>query len=111
MAQGDWLEALNGVRAALAAGDEGLASADGELAAVVDSAYALAKDSLRRLEAVRAGIDAVAQATDLEDRERARLLLERHRDIIATVTAARASAAAKTIELQRIKQRYAAITG
>lgn len=106
MAQGDWLEALDGARAALAVRDDALASADRELTDVVGSAHALAAESIRRVESAQAGIDAVAGATDLAERDRARLLLDRHRDLIAVVTAARESAAAKTIELQRIGAQY-----
>lgn len=106
MAQGDWLESLDGARAALAARDDALASADRELTAIVGSAHALAAESIRRVESAQAAIDAAADATALADRDRARLLLDRHRDLITIVTAARESAAAKTIELQRIGAQY-----
>lgn len=105
MAQGDWLEGLDGARGALAAGDDALASADRELAGVLGSAYALAAESVRRIEAVAAS---VGDVTALEYRDQGRILLERHRDIIAIVNAARESVAAKTVELQRIVSDYRA---
>lgn len=102
--------ALAHAAAALAARDAALADADRELAAVVRAAHALADESIRRIESVRTHLDAAVVgrrvADPVEGREFARFLLDKNRELIAVVTAAAASAEAKTVALVQLIDRY-----
>lgn len=102
--------ALARAGAALAARDAALAGADRELAQVVRDAHDLARESIRRIDSVRAEIDAAVAGFRVDDsaegREFARFLLDKNRDLIAVVTAARAAAEAKTAALQQLTARY-----
>ena len=103
-------EAIASARTALAARDRELADADRELSTVLAGAYATASDAIRRLEAIRAEIDtAVAQqnvGTPAQGREFTRLLLDKQRELIEVVTAAKADAEAKASALQHLLRRY-----
>ena len=103
-------EAIASARSALADRDRDLAAADGKLSAVVAGAYATATDAIRRLEAIRAEIAAAVSGhsggTPAEGRAFARFLLDRQRELVAVVTAAKADAAAKVSDLQQLSARY-----
>ncbi len=103
-------EALASARSALAARDRDIADADRELSGVVAGAYAAATDAIRRLEAIRAEIAAAVSGqgvgTPAEGRAFARFLLDKQRQILDTVTAAKADAAAKVSALQKLSDRY-----
>lgn len=103
-------EALESARSVLAARDRDLADADAELAAVVSSAYATATDAIRRLEAIGAEVEAAVAnhtaAAPVEGREFARFLIDRQREVIDILTAARADADANAIALQELLHRY-----
>lgn len=103
-------EALESARSVLAARDRDLADADAELADILSSAHAAAKEAIRKLEAVDAEIEAaVAQralAAPVEGREFARFLIDKQRQISEILTTARADAAAKVVALQKLHDRY-----
>lgn len=103
-------EALDSARAALAARDRDLAEADAELAGVISGAHAAALDAIRRIEAIRSEIELAVAGYDADTpghgREVARLLLDKNRDLIDLVTAAKADAQAKTAALQELLHRY-----
>lgn len=102
--------ALAGARAALAAGDEVLAGADRVLAETLASARAVAAESVRRIDVVRAGVDAVLARGPVEGpveaRQFAAFMAAGHREVIAVVTEAGATASAKAAVLQEICARY-----
>jgi len=103
-------EALAAARSALAARDSDLADADRELCAVVAGAYATATDAIRRLETIRAEIAAAVSeqgvGTPAEGRAFARFLLDKQRELVDIVTAAKADAAAKAAALKQLSTRY-----
>jgi Domain of unknown function (DUF4226) len=103
-------EALASARSALAARDRDLADADRELSAVVAGAYASATDAIRRLETIHAEIAAAVTehsvGTPAEGREFARFLLDKQRELVDIVSAAKADAATKVSALQQLLARY-----
>ena len=99
---GETGEALATARTVLAARDRALGEADRALHDVLDDAYRLAADSIRRIEAVQSEIEALGPDSEVDPRSCARLLLDRNRELIGIVTAARDGAAAKAAELQRL---------
>ena len=99
---GETGEALAAARRVLAGQDEALREADRALGAVLTDAHRSAAGAIRRIEAVQSEIDALGADGELDARWRARLLLDRNRELIDIVTAARAEAAVKTMELQRL---------
>ncbi|HEY5149646.1 MAG TPA: DUF4226 domain-containing protein [Mycobacterium sp.] len=103
-------EALAAARSALAARDSDLADADRELSAAVAGAYATATDAIRRLETIRAEIAAAVSGqgvgTPAEGRAFARFLLDKQRELVDIVTAAKAEVAAKVAALQQLSTRY-----
>lgn len=103
---GETGDALAAARTALAEQNRAAGDADRVLRAVLDDAYRLAIESIRRIEAVQAAIDEVGQTPDLDSHTCARLLLDRDRELIDIVTAARDQADAKTIELQQLSAAY-----
>ncbi|MGY4708353.1 DUF4226 domain-containing protein [Mycolicibacterium sp. CBM1] len=102
--------ALDAARSALAARDRDLAAVDAELSSALAAAHAAATEAIRRLDAVGAEIEAaVAQRSvtaPSEGLEFARFLLDKHREIIDIVTAARAEAGAKAVALRHLQHRY-----
>ena len=107
MSKGQRQHGLDAARAELIARDAALGDADRALTGVVSAAVGQATEAIRRIEAVQAEINStVCDGTPLENRERARQLMHRQREVITIITGARADASAKTIELQRIKQLY-----
>lgn len=103
-------EALASARSTLAARDRDLAAADRELSAVVAGAYVTATDAIRRVETIRAEIAAAVSGqsvgTPAEGRAFARFLLDKQRELVDIVTAAKADAAAKVSALQQLSARY-----
>ena len=93
---------LAAARAALAAGDRSLGEADRALAGVLGDAHRLAVESIRRIETVQSEIDALDTGPEVDAHSCAHLLLDRNRELIGIITAARDDAAAKAIELQRL---------
>ena len=107
MSKGQRQDGLAAARAELAARDDVLGGADRALTDVVSAAVTQATDAIWRIEAVQAEIDTtVFDGTDLENRERARRLLHRQREITAIITETSAEVSAKTTELQRIIEIY-----
>lgn len=103
-------EALESARSLLAARDRDLAAADAELAEAVWSAHAAATESIRRLDAVSAEIEAaVAQravTSPPDGREFARFLIAKQREIRDILLAARADADAKVAVFKQLSDRY-----
>lgn len=103
-------EALASARSALAARDRDLTDADRELSTVVAGAYATATDAIRRLETIHVEIAAAVTehgvGTPAEGREFARFLLDKQRELVDIVTAAKADAATKVSALQQLLSHY-----
>jgi hypothetical protein len=103
-------EALASARAALAARDGDLAEADRELSAAVAGAYASATDAIWRLETIRAELAAAVSGqsveTPAEGRAFARFLLDKQRELVDIVAAAKSDAATKVTALQQLSARY-----
>ncbi|MGI9162067.1 MAG: DUF4226 domain-containing protein [Mycobacterium sp.] len=107
MSKGQQQHGLAAARAELIARDGALGDADRALSGVVSAAVTQATDAIRRIEAVQAEIEsAICDCTPLENRERARQLLDRQRDVISIISGARANASTKAIELQHIRELY-----
>lgn len=103
---GETGEGLAAARAALAVRDRALAAADRQLVAVLGEAHRSATSSIRRIEAVQSALCELGAGSEMDTHARARLLLERNRELGDIVTAARETAVAKTTELQRISASY-----
>lgn len=103
-------EAFESARSLLAARDRDLAEADAELTEVVSSAHAIAMESIRRLDTVRAEIEAAvaqrAATSPADGREFARFLLAKQHEISDIVIAARAEADAKAAVIKHLSARY-----
>ena len=103
-------DALNAVRAALAARDGELAAADDELAVLLRSAQQDGVDSVRRIDAVRSAIDAAVAGRNIDGaasaRELGAFLVERNREISAILADAQAAIDAKVVALQQLSERY-----
>lgn len=101
---------LASARAALAARDADLAEADLVLAEVVASAHAIATESIARIEAIAADIEAVASGPPPEGpaavHDLSRMLIGKQRAIAAAVNEARSVSEAKTVVLQDLIERY-----
>ena len=101
---------LTSARAALTARDADLAEADRLLVEVVAAAHAVAAESIARIEAIKADIDAVASGPPPESPAAAhdvtRLLAAKQREVTDVVNDARAAAEAKTVVLQNLIERY-----
>ncbi len=108
--EGDSADALAAARQALAARDADLADADRMLAASVAAAHALAVDSIGRIDAITAEVEAAAaeqpKDSPAEAREVSRQLLARNRQIVEVVQAAKADVDAKTTALKQLIERY-----
>ena len=107
---GETGEALDAARGALAARDGDLAAADSALIALLGAAHRTAADCARRIDAVRAEIKAAVArgpaGSAASAREFGAFLVAKNREIIGIVTEARADAAAKTVALQSLGERY-----
>ncbi len=107
---GDSPHSLEAVRRALAVRDAELAAADRDLAEVLTDAHALAVESIGRIDAINAELD----ATDIRPpgdspaaaHELSRHLIAKNRDIAAVVRDARAAAHAKAVVIQQLTDRY-----
>jgi hypothetical protein len=101
---------LASARAALTARDADLAEADRLLVEVVAAAHALAAESIARIEAIKADLDAVASGPSPDSpaaaHDATRLLVAKQREIADIVNDARAAAEAKTVVLQNLIERY-----
>ena len=107
---GDSPEALESARQALAARDADLAAADGDLADVLAGAHALAVESIGRIDAISAELDAAAGGTPKDSaaaaHELSRSLIARNRDIATVVGETKAAAHAKAVALKELTDRY-----
>ena len=107
---GDSPDALEAARRVLAARDADLADADQALAAALAGAHALAVESIGRLDAISADLDAAATEAPGDSpaaaHELSRDLVAKNRDIAAVVSEARAAARAKTVAIKHLTQRY-----
>ena len=103
-------DALDAARAALAARDRDLADADAALTAVLDAACRTATGCARRIDGVRAEIDAAVAGARFDSAAAARefgaFLVAKNREIIAILTEARADTDATTVALQALGERY-----
>lgn len=102
-------EALSAARTALAARDDDITRADRALTDLVRGAHRVAVESMRRIDAIRTDIDsAVARGPggSAAARELGFFLVAKNREVIAIITEARADAAAKTVALQDLSERY-----
>lgn len=108
--QGHSAAALEAARRALAARDADLADADRVLAAAVADAHAIAVDSIGRIDAIKADIDAAVtdqpKGSAAGAHEFGRQLIAKNRDIAAVVTEAAAAVEAKTVALKELQERY-----
>lgn len=103
-------EVLESAGSALFARDAELAEADRVLADVVNSAYRSAKESISRIESIRAEIETAVSDRSVDHsaagRELSRFLIVRQREVAAVVADAQALAHAKTVVLQQLMQSY-----
>lgn len=103
-------DALDAARAVLTARDRDLADADAALTAVLDAAYRTATGCARRIDGVRAEIDAAVAGVRFDSaagaREFGAFLVAKNREIIALLTEARADADATTGALQALAELY-----
>ena len=108
--QGNSAAALEAARRALAARDADLADADRVLAAAVADAHAVAVESIGRIDAIKADVDAAVSDQPKDSaagaREFGRNLVTKNRDIAAVITEAVAEAQAKTVALKELQERY-----
>jgi hypothetical protein len=102
--------ALEAARRALAARDADLADADRTLAAAVAEAHAIAVESIGRIDAIKADIDAAVtdqpKGSAAGAHEFGRHLIAKSRDIAAVVAEAATQAQAKTVVLKELQERY-----
>lgn len=107
---GHFPDALESARRALAARDADLVDADRALADAVAGAHAAAVESVRRIDAIGADLDAAVGQSPRDNpaqaRELSRTLLAKNRDIAAVVTEAKAVAHSKAVELKELTERY-----
>lgn len=107
---GDSADALQAARRVLAARDADLAAADREVARVLQDAHALAVESIGRIDAIDAELDATdirpPGDTPAAARDLSRQLIARNRDVAAVVREAQESAHAKAVALQDLTDRY-----
>lgn len=108
--QGNSAAALEAARRALAARDADLADADRVLARAVADAHAIAVESIGRIDAIKADIDAAVTDQPKDSaagaHEFGRHLIAKNRDIAAVVTEAAAVAQAKTVAVKELQERY-----
>lgn len=87
-----------------------LSEADRELSDLLLETHELSTVAVARLDQISAHIESTVRAdptaSPVEAREFSRLLLDKHREIIAIVEQARADVEAKTIALQALSDRY-----
>lgn len=109
-AGGESAEALEAARRALAARDADLADADRALAEAVAGAYAIAVESIGRIDAIGTEVEAAAaeQPTDTAAgaREVGRHLVTKNRETADVIREAQAAADAKTLVLKQLSERY-----
>lgn len=107
---GETGDGLAAARAALTARDHALGEADQALAGVLGAAHRLAVESIRRIENVQSQIESLGAEPIAAAGPSARLILDRQRELIDILTAARDGAAVKSTELQRLRAAYIAVT-
>jgi len=107
---GDSPDALESVRRTLAARAADLADADLALAEAVAGAHAMAVESIGRIDAIGAELDAAAAeapgGSPSAAHELSRTLVAKNRDIAAIVSEAKAAAQAKAAALKELTDRY-----
>ena len=108
--QGTSAAALEAARRALAARDADLAEADRALAAAVADAHAVAVESIGRIDAMTADIDAAVRDRPKDSaasaHEFGRHLVAKNREIAAVITEAVEVAQTKTVVLKELQDRY-----
>jgi len=108
--QGHSAAALESARRALAARDADLADADRVLAETVADVHAIAVESIGRIDAIRAEVDAAVsdqpKGSAAGAHEFGRQLVAKNRDVADVVTEAAAIAQAKTVALQALQDIY-----
>lgn len=108
---GETGEAVAAARAAVARRDTMLAAADGRLAEVLAAAHRVAAEAVRRLETVRADIDAAVSGhtagSPAGAAETARFLFAKHREVADIVTEAAAQSRTNAAVLQDLTAVYA----
>lgn len=95
---------------ALAERGQRISEADREFNGLLREAHAVSATAIARLDQIAAQIESGVQThgadSPVEAREFSRLLLEKHREIIAVVEQARADVDVKTVALQTMIDRY-----
>ncbi|MFN8087513.1 MAG: DUF4226 domain-containing protein [Mycobacterium sp.] len=103
-------DARSAAVATLAERGQDLSDADRALSDLLCEAHELSATAVARLDQISAHIESTVRAdptaSPVEAREFSRLLLDKHREIIAIVEQARADVEAKTIALQALSDRY-----
>ena len=101
---------LTSTRAVLGATDTRFADADRVLLETVRDAHRVATESIQRLAAIGAEVDAAvarrSTATSAAGQEFGRVLLAKNREIADIIAAARAAAEAKAVVLQSLVGEY-----
>lgn len=107
---GESADALEAARRALAARDADLADADRALIDAVTGAYAVAVESIGRIEAISSGVEAAAadqpKDTPAGAREFGRNLVAMNHEAADVVRQAQAAARAKTVAVKELTERY-----
>lgn len=106
---GDSPDTLAAARQTLAARDADLADADRALAAVVGDAHALAVESIGRIDAIGAELDAAGTTPHQSPagaHELSRHLITKSRDIADVLNEVKAAAHTKALALKALSERY-----
>lgn len=107
---GESPDSLESARQALAGRDADLAAADGDLAEALAGAHALAVESISRIKAINAELEAVTTNAPKDSpagaHELGRHLVAKTRDIAAVVSETKAAVHVKAIALRELTDRY-----
>ncbi len=113
---GESVTALDAALAVLGARDAELAAADAAVTDAVAAAHSAAVASIGRIDAIRAGVDAVVAYQGHDDgpaaaREFSRHLVDLQREVAGIVAEARSLSHAKAVALQELSARYQRVPG
>lgn len=107
---GESPDSLESARQALAGRDADLAAADRDLADALAGAHALAVESIGRIEAISAELDAVTTNAPGDSpagaHELGRHLVAKNRDIAAVVSETKVAVHVKAVALKELTDRY-----